>query len=90
MRSPFLVNVFNPRVAPRPRQAQADDRAGLLTIFLPTAMSRFRLDDDDDLDEDEDFDEDGEESEDGDDDEDDDEPEDDVETWQVSPELEFR
>ena len=85
VRPPFLVDLFDPR----PGQAQANDRAGILTIFSPYAMPRFELDDDvddDDPDEDEDFDQDDEEY---DEDEDEDDPEDDVETWQVGPELRF-
>lgn len=83
VRPPFLVDLLDPR----PGQTQAGDRAGVLTSFLPYAMPRFELDDDDDdPDEDEDFDQDDEES---DEDEDEDDPEDDVETWQVGPGLKF-
>ena len=79
VRPTFLVNLFDPSTG----QTQTGDRAGLLTIFSPIAMSDFHLDDDldeDDFDEDEDSDD-----EDSDDDEDEDEEdlEDDVETWQV-------
>jgi hypothetical protein len=83
VRPPFLVDLLHPR----PGQTQADDRAGVLTIFHQLAMPRFELDDDvdDDFDEDEDSDQDDEESDEDGDEEDD--PEDDVETWQVGAEM---
>ncbi|HEY3045642.1 MAG TPA: hypothetical protein VGJ39_16545 [Vicinamibacterales bacterium] len=81
VRSPFLVDLLNPRR----RQTEAGSRAARITDFPLSAMPPFDLDDDVDDDEDDDFDEDEEDS-DGDEDEEDSGDEgDDVETWQVTP-----
>ena len=78
VRPPFLVNLLDSCRRPGPGQAQADDRAAVLTIFPIPAMPRFHLDDDID-DEDFDEDEDDEDSDESDEDSDED-PEDDIET----------